>query len=210
MMLKTFKGSEHEYIELIKKHFSHNATSFVSGLRRLEKTKFIEHIESQFTYYMKEKSGNAEKWLSITKDTIVNGGLGVYKVYDIVLRAAFIEWHDLKTNELSIKPQEPQPEPTKKEMHNNIFKGKAFELWEYYKDCKNVGKTSRTDLRFLFELMKADNLLVDTVELKHYITWLNKYFDTGGIEQLKKIDIKASSNTQRTKDYNEYKKTTLK
>lgn len=121
IVLKTFEGSKDKYIELIKKHFSHNATSFISSLRKLEKTKFIEQIEAQFTYYTKEKSGNAEKWLPITKDTILNGGLGVYKVYDNVLRAAFIEWYEFKLSELQPSQTKNNTETEEPQQDENVF-----------------------------------------------------------------------------------------
>ena len=123
---------------------------------------------------------------------------------------------ELFLNSVDIELKQPQQIETieldevKKEMHNNIFIGNAFEIWERYKENKNITGSSATDLRLIFELMKGDNLLVDTVELKHYITWLNTWYFDGAIITLKKITLTTRLNMQRANDYNEYKRTTLK
>jgi hypothetical protein len=106
-----------------------------------------------------------------------------------------------------------KPDEVKKELHKNIFKGNAFELFEKYFINKNITGSSATDLRLLFELMKNDNFLIETIELKHYIKWLNRIYFDGNLITLKKIYSNTNPNIQRTKDYNEYKdnlKITLK
>jgi hypothetical protein len=96
-----------------------------------------------------------------------------------------------------------------KELHKNIFIGNAFEVFEKYVNQKNLTGSCRVDFRLLFELLKNDSLFVDTVELKHYIKWLNKFKYYEAIE-LKSIDIKSRPNIQRANDYKEFKETTLK
>jgi len=96
-----------------------------------------------------------------------------------------------------------------KELHNNIFVNNAFEVFEKYHSNKNLAENCKTDLRVLFQLFERDNLFVETAELKHYIHWLNKTFGYSIIE-LKKVDINSKPNIQRTNDYNEYKRATLK
>lgn len=114
----------------------------------------------------------------------------------------------------NIKPQQIQdikPDEIKKELHNNIFKDNSIYLFEKYFDNKSMTFQSRTDFRFLFEQMKKDSLIHDTVTLGQYIKFIGKYgyYET----ELKAIELDALKNIQRTKDYNEYKdnlKTTLK
>jgi hypothetical protein len=113
-LFKDFEGSEENYIELLKRHFKHNATSFISSVSRLEKNKFIERIEAQFIIYTKEKNGNSEKWLEATKKTLINERLDVYQIGDIVLRGVFIEWYylkikNLKGYDIELQTQEPEP-----------------------------------------------------------------------------------------------------
>jgi hypothetical protein len=101
-----------------------------------------------------------------------------------------------------------QPDEVKKELHNNIFKYNAFEVFEKYHNTKELTESCRTDLNLLFQLFKKDNLFQETVELKHYINWLNRKYNYS-LTELKKADIKSKPNIQRTNDYKEYKKTTL-
>tara|TARA_R110002110_G_scaffold49502_21_gene146962 strand:- start:1573 stop:2289 length:717 start_codon:yes stop_codon:yes gene_type:complete len=116
-----------------------------------------------------------------------------------------------------IQPVEPQQvqesisDEVKKELHNNIFRGNAIDLFEKYFKNKLMTVQSRTDFRFLFNIMKTDKLIYDTVSLSQYISFIGKY---GYVEkELKAIEMNADKNIQRAKDYNEYKdnlKITLK
>ena len=112
----------------------------------------------------------------------------------------------------SVKPKAKTNKPPKerKELYNNIFKGNAFEVLEKYFSNKNVNGSSATDLRLVFELMKIDNLFIETIELKHYINWLNKYYFDNNLITLRKINLKTKPNRQRTNDYIEYRDATLK
>jgi hypothetical protein len=96
----------------------------------------------------------------------------------------------------------------KKELHNHIFKGNAFEIFEKYHNARNLAENSKTDLNLLFQLFKKDNLFLETVELKHYIQWLNKTY-CYSLTELKKVNINSRPNIQRTNDYKQYKETTL-
>lgn len=112
----------------------------------------------------------------------------------------------------SVKPKAKTNKPPKerKELYNNIFKGNAFEVLDKYFSNKNVNGSSATDLRLVFELMKIDNLFIETIELKHYINWLNKYYFENNLITLRKINLNTRPNIQRTKDYKEYRNATLK
>ena len=128
---------------------------------------------------------------------------------------------EILKNEINLIKTEKQPQPketknpneVKKELHNNIFKGNTFLLWFKYYQNKNIDVTCKTDLRVIYELMKKDNCFQNTIELKHYINWLNSEFFDGAIMELKKQYFDSRPNQQRLKDYNEYKdnlKTTFK
>ena len=121
----------------------------------------------------------------------------------------------IKSNETTEPAPPQQPEDVKnyevkKELHNDIFKHNAFEVFEIYKENKQINVNSRTDLRVIFELLKGDNLLLKTIELKHYIDWLNRVYYDGNVTELKKQNLNSKPNIVRTNDYNAYKKTTLK
>ena len=93
---------------------------------------------------------------------------------------------------LKIQPQQVESVKTDeviKELRNDIFKGNAIELFKYYYDCKSMVNNSRVHFRFLFEVMKEDGFIHDTVSLGQYIKFITKdfgYVDT----ELKKIGLK--------------------
>lgn len=102
-------------------------------------------------------------------------------------------------------------EGVEKELHNNIFKGKAFYLFDSYYNNKSMTFQSRTDFRFLFEKMKKDDLIYDTISLNQYIDFIRRY---GFVDnELRAIDLESKPNINRAKEYHRYKddlKTTLK
>ena len=102
------------------------------------------------------------------------------------------------------------PNAVKKELHHHIFKYNAFEIFEKYFESKSITHRSRTDLRIIFVLLKGDNLLSDTFELKHYINWLNKVYFNGAIEELRVQYIKTKPNIVRENDYKNIRNATLK
>lgn len=90
------------------------------------------------------------------------------------------------------------------ELHNNIFKGSYFRLFEKYYNDQSMSIQSRTDFRFLFEQMKKDNLIYDTVTLSQYIKFIQKKF--GYIDnELKAINLDTPKNIRRRNDYEYYK-----
>lgn len=133
---------------------------------------------------------------------------GIMYSIDSLCQKAGLTLDELKTSTPE-QPETDKPDEVEKELHNQIFKGNAFEVFEKYHNNKSLAENSRTDLNLLFQLFKNDNLFVETVELKHYIQWLNKTYGYG-LTELKKVDINSKPNIQRTNDYKEYKRTTLK
>lgn len=59
---------------------------------------------------------------------------------------------------------------------------------------------SRTDFRFLFEQMKKDNLIYDTVSLSQYISFIQTNFNYIDSE-LKGVNLDTNKNIQRRNDY---------
>jgi hypothetical protein len=167
-------------------------------------------IKIEYGNFSREKSkAEKENWLKYTynfvkdfKDNSLSNR--IFKSEAL----AFYEWYDtmiIKQPENKDVKDEP-----KKELHNNIFVGNSFEVWELYRINKNITVNSATDLRVIFELMKKDTLIVETAELKHYINWLNKFYFKNNLTTLITQNLKSSPNIQRANDYKEYKKTTLK
>ena len=137
---------------------------------------------------------------------------------DPLLFLEYMKW-DIKNKSLQTN-KTPEPQQAKniktdeviKELRNDIFKGNAIELFKHYYDCKSMVNNSRVHFRFLFEVMKEDGFIHDTVTLGQYIKFITKdfgYVDT----ELKSIDLNSKPNKNNLKDYNRYKedlKTTLK
>ena len=168
----------------------------------LKKHKGIDTIETQKQYDTNDLSHFTINLYSITNQKI--------KAY---LSYSDIEFVENTINQLVQKDEhnEPQqketknPNEVKKELHNNIFKGNTFLLWFKYYQNKNIDVTCKTDLRVIYELMKKDNCFQNTIELKHYINWLNSEFFDGAIMELKKQYFDSRPNQQRLKDYEHYK-----
>jgi hypothetical protein len=174
-----------------------------------DKKRDISHyIKIEYGIFRRNKTTvQKENWLNYTYNFILNiNELSMFITKSETV--AFLDWYDT----MIIKQPENkdvQDEP-KKELHNNIFVGNSFEVWELYRINKNITVNSATDLRVIFELMKKDTLIVDTAELKHYIAWLNKFYFKNNLTTLRTQNLKSNPNIQRANDYKEYKKTTLK
>tara|TARA_R110001583_G_scaffold171820_3_gene325556 strand:- start:1217 stop:2230 length:1014 start_codon:yes stop_codon:yes gene_type:complete len=145
----------------------------------------------------------------------INGGK-FYKAWELILNNPTV-FEPIFLKDIIAKTQPTQQieidkniDEVLKELHNDIFKFNAFEVFEVYKEKKEITFQSRTDLRVIFDLLKADNLLVDTIELKHYIKWINKEYFNNDISELKKQNLKSKPNIKRTNDYILYRDATLK
>lgn len=60
--------------------------------------------------------------------------------------------------------------------HSEIFKNNAFEVWESMFESFVIVKESRTDVKFIFEAMKKDTFIHNTVSQKSFLDWINKIY----------------------------------
>lgn len=88
----------------------------------------------------------------------------------------------------------------KKELHNDYFKDNAFEIWERLFENFNIDKTKRTDLRFMYEIMKHNGQIHKTITVKNITDWINETYDFG-IDKLQYTSIKSKSNENRMSIY---------
>ena len=113
----------------------------------------------------------------------------------------------LKIDKLKNKQYRPQqietskPVEGKKELHNHIFKDNAFEFWERLFENFNINETKRTDLRFMYEIMKYKEQIHKTVTVKNITDWINETYDFN-IDKLQYTSIKNKSNENRMSIYN--------
>ncbi len=101
-------------------------------------------------------------------------------------------------------PQQPDKNKTdevKKELHSHIFKGNAYDIWQSMFEEFKVTESSRTDLRFMYEVMKYNKQIHDTVTVKNITDWINEVYEFK-IDKLHFTPIKSKSNNKRMKIYN--------
>jgi|GEM_PF-4737564 len=94
----------------------------------------------------------------------------------------------------NIKPQQTEtikPDKVKKELHNHIFKDNAFEVWQSMFDEFEINEKSRTDVKFMFEEMKKDDLIHHTVNQTTFLEWIALTYDG--------MIVQKTSNHSRTK-----------
>jgi hypothetical protein len=113
----------------------------------------------------------------------------------------------LKIDRLKSKKNEPQQnessiiDEVKNELHNDYFKDNAFNIWERLFENFNINETKRTDLRFMYEIMKYNGQIHKTVTVKNITDWINETYDFS-IDKLQYTSIESKSNENRMSIYN--------
>ena len=105
----------------------------------------------------------------------------------------------------NIEPQQQknnEPDEVKKELHNNIFKGNAFEIWQSMFEKFKITESKRTDIDFMFEVMKYNNLIYDNIKYVDIQNWINNVYEIS-FDKIKFTDHKAKSNDKRLIIYND-------
>lgn len=62
-------------------------------------------------------------------------------------------------------------------LHSHIFKNNAFDVWRSMFEAFNITEKDRSDVKFMFEEMKKDGLIHNTVTQKHYLDWISKTYE---------------------------------
>ena len=92
----------------------------------------------------------------------------------------------LPQQNLTIKTDE-----VKKELHNTYFKNNAFEVWQSMFDEFGINESSRTDVKFIFEEMRKEGLIHNTVNQTAFLEWIRTTYNG--------LIIQKTSNHSRTK-----------
>lgn len=75
-------------------------------------------------------------------------------------------------------PKLPAPEVAPREkQHTAIFDGYAFELLKRLFNDFGIKESSRTDVKFIFEEMKRDGFIHDTVSQERFLSWINDTYE---------------------------------
>jgi len=95
---------------------------------------------------------------------------------------------------------EPQQKPKKENLHTHIFKDNAFYIWRSMFDSFDVEESSLTDVRFMYEIMKKEGLISDTIGEKNLRDWISQTYSLV-MNKTKYTDPKQSSNKKRMAVY---------
>lgn len=84
--------------------------------------------------------------------------------------------------------------------HSHIFKNNSFTIWEKFFEHLEVNESKRTDMRFIFEVMKRDELIHSTITVKNIQDWICETYEFA-LDKLQFTNINDASNKKRMKDY---------
>ena len=90
----------------------------------------------------------------------------------------------------------------KKELHPNIFKNNGFEIWERMFEKFNITKSTRTDIDFMFEVMKYNDFIYKNIGHKDIQDWINEVYEIS-FDQIKYTDVNSNSNSKRLIIFND-------
>ncbi|MFV5692053.1 hypothetical protein ACM55K_08515 [Flavobacterium sp. LT1R49] len=92
-------------------------------------------------------------------------------------------------------------EELKKELHNDYFKGNAIEIWQSMFNEFKITKSQRTDIDFMFQVMKYNNLIHKHIGFVDIQDWINKEYDIN-FDKIKYTNPNSKSNVKRMSTYN--------
>ena len=108
---------------------------------------------------------------------------------------------NIEPQQTEIKTHEVKNE-IKKELHNNIFIGNSFEIWQSMFEKFKITNKKRTDVDFMFQIMKYNNLIYENISYKDMALWIDKVYEIT-FEKIKYTDPKTSANEKRLIIYND-------
>ena len=102
-----------------------------------------------------------------------------------------------------ILPQQPGAVKVKTPVnqHPQIFKDDNFVIWQRMFDVFNITKSSRTDIDFMFEIMKYNSLIHDNIGFTDIQKWINEVYEIP-FDKIKHTPPKQQSNKNRMAAYN--------
>ena len=207
-------NNEFDY-SLYKSFAEDSSKSFIRYFSQIEdqtiKEKIISDLHTDFYFIVNDAVTNM---LASNQN---NGSVSEDEIYisqpipDNRIRSYESNYMKLKETFLNlvlteIKPQESKTIEVEKveikpQKHTDYFKDNAFEIWERLFENFNIDKTKRTDLRFMYEIMKHNGQIHKTVTVKSITDWINETYDFG-IDKLQYTNIKSKSNENRMSIYN--------
>ena len=210
------------YISYIKKNMIEDFKElyFVNLDRYLIESENILEITDKIIYWKTKKYEYKKRYIELSskkpwgqlKLTMGTVGLGALEnnLFEKLCDSQ-IELLEIETKYLTSINNQPQqmeinkPDEVKKELHNNIFKGNAFEVWQsMFNEFKIKDGSYSTDIDFMFEVMKYNNLIHENIGLTDIKNWINGVYEIS-FEKIRHTNPKSTANEKRLIIYNNIK-----
>jgi hypothetical protein len=164
---------------------------YISKLKAELKPKLEKELSSfpdkfKYDFLIKSLVVNSKRLSKINDEAIQN-------ISDNILKDNLLsdDFEPLNQNDNSIK-----------ELHNHIFKSNAFKVWQSMYNDFRIKESSRTDIKFMFEIMKYEKLIHPTVTQTAVLNWINETYQLT-ISKARYIDFK--NDTKRIAIFNKAK-----
>lgn len=143
--------------------------------------------------YLKAAESNLK---NLTIENIVSNSSNGFKLSELEL----IE-NALKKAEEEVSSKSPlKIRKAKENLHPQIFKNNGFEIWQSMFESFDVKESSLTDIRFMYEAMKNDGFIFDTIGEKNLRDWINETYSLT-MNKAKFTNPKWDSNKKRMAVY---------
>lgn len=187
--------------DLINEYFELSLNSFLEQQKADLKSMYLE--ERQREKFISIEIAKAKTSIDNTEAMIVKAPHFNTKINlkAIAIYETYMHLLDVKNTEQPKQLKAVITNEDKKEYPTHIFKGNAFEIWKKMFSEFKITNTSRTDIDFMFQIMKYDNLIYDTIGLIDIQNWINEYYEIT-VDKVKYTDPKAASNIKRMSVYN--------
>lgn len=90
-----------------------------------------------------------------------------------------------------LKPKKEKKPDLVDGKYSHIFRNNAFEVWQSMYDSLMVDESKRSHVKFMYEEMKKDGLIFETVNQKSFLDWISNTYQ---------IDIQKTSNYSKTSE----------
>jgi hypothetical protein len=124
-------------------------------------------------------------------------------VQSIILEIIKNEINLFNTTKQPQQKETKELDEDKKELHNNIFKDNAFEVWQrMFSKFKIKDGSYSADIDFMFEVMKYNNLIHKNIGLTDIKNWINGVYEIS-FEKIRYTNPKSTANEKRLIIYND-------
>lgn len=92
-----------------------------------------------------------------------------------------------------------------KNLHNNIFTDNNFNIWDEMFAKFKINSSKRTDIDFMFQIMKYNNLIHKNIGFTDMVDWINDVYEVL-FDKIKYTDPNSEPNRKRLVIFNDLKK----